>query len=194
VFNPTYGRRYLVRNHQKIIVADERIAIIGGANIDETYLTDTGPEHWRDLWLRIEGPEAAVASRYCDALFRWAKRKHSSLRSLRRILLQKCVADVQQRLPILDSASLPRYRWIRLKPRFHRVCIAQHQLRIQIGICDAGVPREQSHRSFGRASGGAAHKFIHCRCERKRSLFHFLLQFSPRLKAILTRKHKLRVM
>jgi cardiolipin synthase len=85
VFNPTYGRRYLVRNHQKIIVADERVAIIGGANIDETYLTDSGPEHWRDLWLRIEGPEAAVASRYCDSLFRWAKRKHSSLRSLRRM-------------------------------------------------------------------------------------------------------------
>jgi cardiolipin synthase len=85
VFNPTYGRRYLVRNHQKIIVADERTAIIGGANIDETYLTDSGPEHWRDLWLKIEGPEAAVASRYCDALFRWAKRTHSSLRSLRRL-------------------------------------------------------------------------------------------------------------
>jgi cardiolipin synthase len=85
VFNPTYGRRYLVRNHQKIIVADERVAIIGGANIDETYLTDSGPEHWRDLWLRIEGPEAATASRYCDSLFRWAKRKHSSLRSLRRM-------------------------------------------------------------------------------------------------------------
>ncbi len=85
VFNPTLGRRYLVRNHQKIIVADGRIAIIGGANIDETYLTDSGPEHWRDLWLRIEGREAAIASRYCDALFRWAKRKHSSLRSLRRM-------------------------------------------------------------------------------------------------------------
>jgi cardiolipin synthase len=85
VFNPAYGRRYLVRNHQKIIVADERVAIIGGANIDETYLTDSGPEHWRDLWLRIEGPEGAVASRYCEALFRWAKRKHSSLRSLRRM-------------------------------------------------------------------------------------------------------------
>jgi cardiolipin synthase len=88
VFNPTYGRRYLVRNHQKIIVADERIAIIGGANIDETYLTDTGPEHWRDIWLRIEGPEAAVASRYCEALFRWAKRKHSSLRALRRMVAE----------------------------------------------------------------------------------------------------------
>ena len=88
VFNPTYGRRYLVRNHQKIIVADGRVAIIGGANIDETYLTDSGPEHWRDLWLRIEGSEAAIASRYCDSLFRWSKRKHSSLRSLRRMVTE----------------------------------------------------------------------------------------------------------
>jgi cardiolipin synthase len=86
VFNPAYGRKYLIRNHQKIIVADGRVALIGGANIDETYLTDSGPEHWRDLWLRIEGSEAATASRYCDALFRWAKRKHSSLRSLRRMV------------------------------------------------------------------------------------------------------------
>jgi cardiolipin synthase len=85
VFNPTWGRRYLVRNHQKIIVADEQVAIIGGANIDETYLTDSGPEHWRDIWLRIDGGEAQVASRYCDSLFRWAKRKHSTLRSLRRM-------------------------------------------------------------------------------------------------------------
>ena len=88
VFNPAYGRRYLVRNHQKIIVADGRVAIIGGANIDETYLTDSGPEHWRDLWLRIEGSEAATASRYCDSLFRWSKRKHSSLRSLRRMVTE----------------------------------------------------------------------------------------------------------
>jgi len=88
VFNPRYGRRYLVRNHQKIIVADGRVAIIGGANIDESYLTDSGPEHWRDLWLRIEGSEAAIASRYCDSLFRWSKRKHSSLRSLRRMVTE----------------------------------------------------------------------------------------------------------
>lgn len=88
VFNPKYGRKYLIRNHQKIIVADEKVAIIGGANIDESYLSDTGPEHWRDLWLRIEGPEAAVASRYCDRLFAWAKRHHSKLRTLRRMVAE----------------------------------------------------------------------------------------------------------
>jgi cardiolipin synthase len=86
VFNPSYGRRYLLRNHQKRASADDRIAIFGAANIDEDYLSDTGPKHWRDLWLRIEGSEAAIGSRYFDAIFRWSKRKRATLRSLRRIV------------------------------------------------------------------------------------------------------------
>ena len=86
VFNAAYGRRDLLRNHQKLIVVDDAIAIVGGANIDETYMTDTGAEHWRDLWLRVEGPEAAVAGRYFDAIFRWSKRKKAKLRSLRRMV------------------------------------------------------------------------------------------------------------
>ncbi|MGI8706371.1 MAG: phospholipase D-like domain-containing protein [Sphingomicrobium sp.] len=88
VFNPAYGPLYLLRNHQKLVVADDRVAIIGGANIDDTYMSDTGPKHWRDLWLRIEGPEAAVAGRYFDRLFRWSTRKNPKLRSLRRIVAE----------------------------------------------------------------------------------------------------------
>jgi len=86
VFNAVYGRRYLLRNHQKLVVVDDAIAIVGGANIDETYMSDTGPEHWRDLWLRIEGPEAEVGGRYFDAIFRWSTRKKAKLRSLRRMV------------------------------------------------------------------------------------------------------------
>jgi len=86
VFNPSYGRRYFVRNHQKLAIADDRVAIIGGANIDDTYMTDHGAAHWRDLWLRIEGPEALPASRYFDSLFRWSTRKGAKMRSLRRLL------------------------------------------------------------------------------------------------------------
>jgi cardiolipin synthase len=84
VFNPTYGRSYLLRNHQKLIIVDDRVAIIGGANIDDTYLTDRGPRHWRDLWLRIEGPEVAMPSRYFEMIFRWSKRSHRGLNYLRR--------------------------------------------------------------------------------------------------------------
>ena len=86
VFNPRIGRRYLLRNHQKLIVVDERIALIGGANIDETYLDDEGPRHWRDLWMTIEGPAVPCAVDYFEALFRWTHRKNGSLRSLRRMI------------------------------------------------------------------------------------------------------------
>ena len=88
VFNPSYGRRYLLRNHQKLVIVDDRTAILGGANIDETYLTDTGPRHWRDLWLRLDGPEAAVPSHYFDTLFRWSTRGRPKLNYARRRLAE----------------------------------------------------------------------------------------------------------
>ena len=89
VFNPSWGRRYLLRNHQKLIVIDEHTVLIGGANIDATYLDDRSAKHWRDLWLRVDGPEAVPAARYFDALFRWSKRKGSKLRSLRRMIAEQ---------------------------------------------------------------------------------------------------------
>lgn len=88
VFNPSYGRRYLLRNHQKLVVVDDKVAIIGGANIDETYMVDEGAGHWRDLWLMIEGPEVAVPSRYFDALLRWSRQPHPGLQHLRRRLAE----------------------------------------------------------------------------------------------------------
>ncbi len=44
MFLPSYGRRYLIRNHQKLVIADERRTIIGGANVETGYLTDEGEE------------------------------------------------------------------------------------------------------------------------------------------------------
>lgn len=86
LFEPSYGRRYLIRNHQKLVIADERVAIIGGANIETVYLSDEGDKYWRDLWLRIEGPAAIPASRYFDSLFLWTLTKGAKLRTLRRIV------------------------------------------------------------------------------------------------------------
>jgi cardiolipin synthase len=86
LFHPSYGRRYLVRNHQKLAIADDRLAIIGGANIQDEYLTDEGERHWRDLWLSVEGPAVERAVAYFDALFRWTTTKGAKLRALRRII------------------------------------------------------------------------------------------------------------
>ncbi|MBA2466114.1 MAG: cardiolipin synthase B [Sphingomonas sp.] len=86
LFHPKYGRRYLLRNHQKLVVADEQRAMIGGANIEDNYLTDEGPRHWRDLALVIDGPIVLAAADYFDALYRWTRRKGAKLRSLRRLV------------------------------------------------------------------------------------------------------------
>jgi cardiolipin synthase len=88
VFNPTWGRRYLLRNHQKLIVIDDEIVLIGGANIDATYLDDRSSKHWRDLWLRLDGPEAMLPARYFDSLFRWSKKPRSRRGSLRRMVAE----------------------------------------------------------------------------------------------------------
>jgi cardiolipin synthase len=88
LFHPKYGRRYLLRNHQKLVVADDRRALIGGANIEDNYLTDDGPRHWRDLALIIDGPIVAAAAEYFDALYQWSGRKGTKLRSLRRLVTQ----------------------------------------------------------------------------------------------------------
>lgn len=86
LFHPRYGRRYLLRNHQKLVVVDDGRAIIGGANIDRQYLTDAGPEHWRDLWLRLEGAAVPAAGRYFDAINRWTSTPGAKMRALRRIV------------------------------------------------------------------------------------------------------------
>ena len=85
-FLPAYGRRYLIRNHQKLAIADEKRAIIGGANIEDTYLDDTNENHWRDLWLLIEGPFVEPAARYFDSLFKWTRTPNGKLRRLRHIV------------------------------------------------------------------------------------------------------------
>jgi cardiolipin synthase len=86
LFHPSYGRRYLLRNHQKLAIADERRALIGGGNVEDSYMEDEGAAHWRDLWLSIDGPSVPAAARYFDDLYRWTTTKGAKLRRLRRLV------------------------------------------------------------------------------------------------------------
>lgn len=91
-FVPRLGRRYLLRNHQKIALADAETdaarIIIGGFNIQDDYFGAPGTGAWRDLGLLVEGPEAAQLAGYFDALWRWAKRPRAPLRVLRKALAE----------------------------------------------------------------------------------------------------------
>lgn len=85
-FVPRWGRRYLLRNHQKLALADEERVIIGGFNIETSYFGTAEDRAWRDLGLLVEGPAATHLVGYFDALSRWAKKPRPRLRTLARTL------------------------------------------------------------------------------------------------------------
>ncbi len=85
-FLPRFGRRYLLRNHQKMALADDKRALIGGFNIANDYFADEGPMHWRDLGLGVEGDAAQRLTGYYDALAAWSRKPNGRLRDLRRTL------------------------------------------------------------------------------------------------------------
>ncbi len=89
-FVPRWGRRYLLRNHQKLALADGdepgARAIIGGFNVEDAYFGTPAEQAWRDLGLLVEGDAAKRIAGYFDALARWARRERPPLRALRRAL------------------------------------------------------------------------------------------------------------
>lgn len=87
-FEPRFGRRYLLRNHQKLALADAESehprAIIGGFNVDDAYFGTADEQAWRDLGLIVEGPAAARIAGYFDALSAWIRTPNARIRGLRR--------------------------------------------------------------------------------------------------------------
>jgi cardiolipin synthase len=92
-FSPRYGRRYLLRNHQKLVLADGRRLLTGGFNIADAYFGTIEEGAWRDLGLQVEGEGVGCLARYFDDLFAWTMRPKGRIRDLRRLLQQHSVAD-----------------------------------------------------------------------------------------------------
>jgi len=85
-FLPSLSRRYLIRNHQKLALADGNRVLIGGFNIEDDYFKPAADGGWRDTGLTVEGPAAARLVPYYDALMDWAVAKRSKIRDLRAII------------------------------------------------------------------------------------------------------------
>jgi cardiolipin synthase len=85
-FNPSFGRRYLIRCHQKLALADDDRVLIGGFNIEDSYFGTVEEGAWRDLGLLVEGPAAARLAPYYDELIGWALVKGGRIRALNRII------------------------------------------------------------------------------------------------------------
>lgn len=85
-YEPRFGRRYLLRNHQKLALADETCALIGGFNVEDAYFGTVADGAWRDLGLLVEGAAPARLARYFDALLEWTHRDTPRFRDLRTVL------------------------------------------------------------------------------------------------------------
>src|SRR5256885_14667128 len=89
-FNPSYGRRYLLRNHQKLALADAETdspkILVGGFNIADDYFETVAEGAWRDVGLLVEGPAGARLAPYYDRLIEWALSKNARMRTLRRMI------------------------------------------------------------------------------------------------------------
>lgn len=69
-FGSRWGVGYFVRNHQKILIIDDRHALIGGYNITDQYFGRKGEESWEDLGLVVTGAEVPKLAGYYDELHR----------------------------------------------------------------------------------------------------------------------------
>ena len=90
-FVPRWGRRYLMRNHQKLALADGDKAFVGGFNIGDEYFGTVESGAWRDLGLEVEGPSVACLAGYFDDIYQWAEDENASIRVLRRMLSRHSV-------------------------------------------------------------------------------------------------------
>lgn len=72
-FSARWSQRYLVRNHQKLIIADDAAAMFGGFNIEDDYFAAPDAGSWTDLAILIEGPAVAGLVEWFEKLRSWTR-------------------------------------------------------------------------------------------------------------------------
>lgn len=92
-FSPNYGRRYLLRNHQKLALADGRKVITGGFNVSDDYFGTVESGAWRDLGIQVEGDSVFCLTCYFDDLFGWTQQPRARIRDLRKMLQQHSLTE-----------------------------------------------------------------------------------------------------
>lgn len=85
-FGAKRSMRYLIRNHQKVIIADDRRLMIGGFNVEDAYFGPPPEDCWHDLGLIVEGPQVEAMAAWYAQLWRWVSTRRQSFRTLRRMV------------------------------------------------------------------------------------------------------------
>ncbi len=108
-FGAKRSTRYLIRNHQKIALADDARVLIGGFNVGDPYFGQPAREGasqdcWADLGLLVEGAQVEAMVRWYSQLWRWTASRKQSFRLLR--------AMIRHWRPVRHPERGARFRWL----------------------------------------------------------------------------------
>ncbi|MCI4590373.1 phosphatidylserine/phosphatidylglycerophosphate/cardiolipin synthase family protein [Sphingobium sp. BYY-5] len=103
-FGTRRSTRYLIRNHQKMAIADDQRLLIGGFNIEDGYFGIPADNCWRDLGLLVEGDQVQAMTRWYGQLWRWVSTRKQRFRTLRQM--------VRNWNPTLHHAPAEPFRWL----------------------------------------------------------------------------------
>ena len=85
-FSRRWRSSYLVRNHQKLLLIDEAVAVTGGFNIAAPYLSSQDGNCWFDLALVVRGPSVASMVAWFEEIHDYTVNNDGKLLMLRRLI------------------------------------------------------------------------------------------------------------
>ena len=85
-FSPRWSQRYLIRNHQKIVIADDETAMLGGFNIEDSYFAPPSENGWNDLAFTVRGPAVERLVAWYSGLLDWTAGERQKWRTIRRLV------------------------------------------------------------------------------------------------------------
>lgn len=110
VFSAKWNVRYLIRNHQKFVIADGARVMTGGSNVSDDYYNPPAENGWCDLGVAIEGPVVEQFSDWFALLAEWTQSSGSQLRRIRRIVKDWDAGDGPVRL-LVGGPLLRKGHW-----------------------------------------------------------------------------------
>lgn len=85
-FSARWTRRYLIRNHQKMVIADDTRAMIGGFNIEDGYFAPASQGGWSDLGVVVEGEAVRPLAAWFILLQAWTAHPRAQFLAIRRMV------------------------------------------------------------------------------------------------------------
>jgi cardiolipin synthase len=141
-FNSHWHPHYLFRNHQKFVIADSTIALIGGFNFANPYFGNGLDNGWREVGMRVRHPIVDELQGYFDRFWN-ALQRTARLRDLTGITTAK--RSSKRKIEWLGSG--PSMRRSLYADRLRRDLIHASRLSMMMGYF---VPSVSVRRMIGR--------------------------------------------